>query len=659
MKKFFIIIMLSFLSMKVFASEVINTSIDITGRWAEQTSERVVMDIYPAKQDNMYKVFITWREDNLAQKDIYRFNANVSNPTTLKYLGGEHIIRSFDLNNKDEDKNDYAKKEGAFLIQKDKLVWKEYNDNSEDTVFIRANDDLTKDTTVKSKLFSITLPEELKGFYDVETEKDKISVYHKDSKAKGFGGFAFGIKAYRNPADHAVLPGSKKLGELTDKKGNLYDIVLKYPTDVQYDYTKSSKAPKSFQLLYDIGEVVNIKGINGSTYYKNQGVKGEYLYKDILKKHIIAIKEKWDSTKLENNNMSYMYNVISKTNKNPLNKIGYAYYDMNADGIDELVIGEISPLHNDVIYDIYTMVDRKPQHVVSGGTRNSYSVCDISFVCNKYSAGAMESGVRVYNLVENSTELYPQVSFKYDGYENPKNPYFISYSDEKWENVSKKVYDERKQIFDSYIGFNYKPLSGFEKKSPFQDRYNPQKDYFDYSVVLSAYPKNYYYTTVKINKSKERILIITDKISKDKTSNYGVFYYFDKNGFVYPLELIESNTPLSLSKNYFYYKEGNTNKKFYMSDKKPEIIKYTIPSIKENISNIKFETIESADKFAGDFGSPAGDDIKKISMEGFYFEYHKPQYKRKYIKSLMNDCIKDGVKTQVQMYCCVVKKLHP
>jgi DNA/RNA endonuclease G (NUC1) len=45
------------------------------------------------------------------------------------------------------------------------------------------------------------------------------------------------------------------------------------------------------------------------------------------------------------------------------------------------------------------------------------------------------------------------------------------------------------------------------------DRYNHQKDYFDYSVVLSEFPKNYYYTTVKINKSKERILIITDKLN--------------------------------------------------------------------------------------------------------------------------------------------------
>ena len=96
-----------------------------------------------------------------------------------------------------------------------------------------------------------------------------------------------------------------------------------------------------------------------------------------------------------------MYNLI------PRNKIGYAYYDINADGIEELIFGEIAQGKlKGVIYDIYTMVDRKPQHVISGGNRNRYYICDNSFVCNEYSSGANESGVRIYILVENSTELY-------------------------------------------------------------------------------------------------------------------------------------------------------------------------------------------------------------------------------------------------------------
>ena len=79
-----------------------------------------------------------------------------------------------------------------------------------------------------------------------------------------------------------------------------------------------------------------------------------------------------------------------------------------------------------------------------------------------------------------------------------------------------------------------------------EDKYNPKKDYFDYSVVLAEFPKDYYYTTVKINKSKERILIITDKVNADKTANYGLFYYFGENGFVYPLGYLKSTKPFML-----------------------------------------------------------------------------------------------------------------
>lgn len=323
--------------------------------------------------------------------------------------------------------------------------------------------------TDKHKLFSISLPDEFNGSYTVKREKDKISVFHKESKKAGFGGFAFGIKAYKTPAEHATLPGSKKIGELTNKRGTLYDVVIKYPTDVQYDYTKSPQAPESYKQLYDYGEKVEVNGVKGSVYYKNQGMKGEDLYGDILKKHVTAIKEKWDSVKLEEEDMSYMYNVINSSKVNALDKIGYAYYDANADGIEELLIGEISNgAWKGIIYDMYTMVDRKPKHVMSGGSRNRYYICDGTFIANEYSSGAKESGVRIYILVENSTELFPQVSFKYDAYTNPKHPWFISYgseiNDDKWENVTKEFYKERKKIFETYERFNFTPLRKFTEK---------------------------------------------------------------------------------------------------------------------------------------------------------------------------------------------------
>lgn len=320
------------------------------------------------------------------------------------------------------------------------------------------------DIVVKNKYFAIYIPNEFKGLYTSKIKKDTIEIFDKESKKAGFGGFVFGIRVYKNPSDHATLPGSIKLGELKDKNGILYDVVLKHPTDVQYDYTKSTTPPETHKNLYDLGDKINITGIKGSKYYKNQGTKGEDLYKEVLQKHFLALNEKWNSAKLEKENMSYMYNVLAHNSNDLLNKVGYAYYDVNKDGIDELFIGEIAQGNwKGVVYDVYTMVDRKPQHVISGGARNRFYVCDDAFICNEYSSGAGESGVRVYILIENGIELFPQVSFKYDSYKNKKNPYFISYgselNDDKWENVSEQVFNERKYVFDRYNRFDYIPFS--------------------------------------------------------------------------------------------------------------------------------------------------------------------------------------------------------
>ena len=228
---------------------------------------------------------------------------------------------------------------------------------------------------IKNKIFSIAIPKDLKNTYSAKVKKDCISLYNKESKKAGFGGFAFGIRAYKNPADHAEMPGGRKLGELMSSNGDTYDIVLKQPTDVQYDYTKSTTPPDTYKRLYDLGKNVDIKGIKGNFYFKNKGMKGIYLYGEILRKHKTAMTEKWDSSKLEKEKMSYMYNII------PKDKIGYTYYDINGDGIEELLIGEIATgAWKGVIYDIYTMVDRKPQHVISGGSRDRYYACDDAFV---------------------------------------------------------------------------------------------------------------------------------------------------------------------------------------------------------------------------------------------------------------------------------------
>ncbi len=321
-----------------------------------------------------------------------------------------------------------------------------------------------KSTTIKNSLFSITLPENIKDSYIKSTSKDSIMIYHKDSKQTGFGGFAFGIKAYKNPNDYAQETGTTKIGELTDKKRMIYDVVLLRPTDVQYD--SENDMPKSYEVLYNLADNIKISGNSGSVYYKNKGTKGKDLYKDVIKKHITSIREKWDSKKLTSENMSNMYNVTAQIGKDVLNKIGYAYYDINNDGIEELLIGEISTGENKgIIYDIYTMVDRKPNHVVSGNYKNRYFVCNDYFVCDEFAEDDEEYGTIVYFLTENTTNLLRQLEYRYDEKRDKEKPWFVSYGIDKgvFEYVSKEVFYEKRNSLSKYKKFDFIPLSEFEQ----------------------------------------------------------------------------------------------------------------------------------------------------------------------------------------------------
>ena len=314
---------------------------------------------------------------------------------------------------------------------------------------------------ISNDLFSITLPKEVNGTYILENENNGINIYDKASSDAGFGGFAFGLKAFKNPKDYASAPGVRKLGELTDKNGVIYDIALIQPTDVQFDYV--NKNDKTYSVLYKLADSAenNILGVNGSKYYNGRGMKGKELYNDILKLHVKAVKEKWNEEKLLTEKMSTVYSYINQNNDNTPDIIGYAYHDANADGIDELLIGKIAKNEKEAtIYDIYTMVDRKPTHVISSNNNNGYYVCDDSFICEEYFMRGNENGVIVYFLEENSTELFPQVGFKYSEIEGKQNPWFLCYDPElkNWENVSEKTFKERKAIFDKYSKIEFIPL---------------------------------------------------------------------------------------------------------------------------------------------------------------------------------------------------------
>lgn len=311
---------------------------------------------------------------------------------------------------------------------------------------------------VANGYFSFVMPCETEGTYVVQRQNNAVYIIEKMSAKSGEGGFAFGFNIFKNPKDYADKEGYTKIGELTDKNGILYDMTLVRP--VENICSDDEKAIENFLRLYDSSKSIEIKGVNGSVYNKNQGMIGEDLYKEVLNKYKQAIKDHWDFPRIKQENFGSVSKVLVQNKKVSLKKIGYAYYDINSDGIDELFIGEISK-SNGTIYDMYTMINRKPEHVFSKDYPNEkYYVCNDSLLCGDIKAGKDKKMFFVRSVDRNSKNMPLVVEYMYNAERNKENPWFRTYKpDGLYERISKEEYNEGIRTFDDYKKFNYVPLS--------------------------------------------------------------------------------------------------------------------------------------------------------------------------------------------------------
>lgn len=303
-------------------------------------------------------------------------------------------------------------------------------------------------------LLKIQIPDDIADLVKVDVEDDKISVYDRESADAGFGGLVFIVWA--RPVDSGMGGGPYvKIGELSNENADIYEVVKGYATEIQWDYNLADM-PANFAKIYDSAEgIINgMTGNNGYTFIPGAGTKGEDLYNSVLSKYVTAKNKNWDASRYEAELMS------SEFYNTPLEAIGYAYLDVNLDGIDELFVGEFGEDDlKGVVYDIYTMVKGKPAHVISGSARNRFYAHSDGLIVNEWSGGAALSGFDVYNLEADSIELVYQWGYKYDGYEDEDKPWFKSYDGNEYESVSEEDAKEAYMIGDKYVRFDYKRLS--------------------------------------------------------------------------------------------------------------------------------------------------------------------------------------------------------
>ena len=301
--------------------------------------------------------------------------------------------------------NDAVKDASEFAAEEISIDDKAAKEISEERIFEE------KPGLVATDIFAITLPED--SVFLSETRKHGISIFDKDAKENGYGGFAFGVDLYEKASDYAGGM-DRKVGEIVIDGIN-YDVVMSFPSEVQWDYTISEEMPEGYAKLYDnsFDIVATMVGIDKNVIDWGAGTKGADIYKDLL----LEIKS-----------------------KNTDGTLGFAFLDANSDGIDELFIGKVED-EKSIVTQIYTLVDKTPKKVNIGTPDSKIFVSVSGFILNEYTDKDDCFVIESYDIQPNSIDILQQVNFKID---NKNSKYYVSYDDNKtWEELEKKDFDLR------------------------------------------------------------------------------------------------------------------------------------------------------------------------------------------------------------------------
>lgn len=147
------------------------------------------------------------------------------------------------------------------------------------------------------------------------------------------------------------------------------------------------------------------------------------------------------------------------------NSLGFCYYDVNSDGVQELLIGPVGPDYSSAwIFDAYTVADGQCITLFQGYERNYLVLLSDGTLVNRSSSGAsvnsdvfshLEGGALVpfYSLIVNSTV-------------NVDNPYFVSNGGDMnsdpatWQSISQQEYEQISAAYEAQtVTLDYTPIT--------------------------------------------------------------------------------------------------------------------------------------------------------------------------------------------------------
>ena len=228
---------------------------------------------------------------------------------------------------------------------------------------------------------------------------------------------------------------------------------------------------KKFQLIVNEGPdgyvfVSNLWSPEGG---REAGIAA--IYDEIIQKYAAGIRDNWDSEKFDSNNLSALAGLYTTTRGieyDPMEKLGYAYHDIDSDGIEELFIGANSEGDTvESVFEVYSVRSGYLQRVLRADESSRYYLSDDETFYNEITQTPLRR-LLVHQFAEDDYKFLADIDGvicdeEYDS----KAPWF--YSDENvWDTdgakpISEKAYNDYVgKAAKSYVALKYKPFSSVE-----------------------------------------------------------------------------------------------------------------------------------------------------------------------------------------------------
>lgn len=130
-----------------------------------------------------------------------------------------------------------------------------------------------------------------------------------------------------------------------------------------------------------------------------------------------------------------------------LARIGYTYYDVDGNGIEELIIADTGEGGwNNRIILMYTLYDDKPVLLIDGWTRNRYYLLNDGTIYNEGSSGAAYTDFGTYRIAEDGSSM-KVIDYYYTGlYGDSVYGWFYNTTGEQTEDESEIIEFEKESV---------------------------------------------------------------------------------------------------------------------------------------------------------------------------------------------------------------------